>query len=99
MTFGLGKPNDYWFHARGSSGSHAILKFNSKDEKPPKDVLKEAASITAYYSQQRNAKYVQVCYTQRKNVYKPKGSAPGAVVLKREEVIMVEPKLKPQDLR
>jgi len=95
LTFGLGKPNDYWFHARGSSGSHAILKFNSKDEKPPKEVLKEAASITAYYSQQRNAKYVQVCYTQRKNVYKPKGSAPGAVVLKREEVIMVEPKLKP----
>ncbi len=93
LTFGLGKPNDYWFHARGSSGSHAILKFNSKDEKLPKDVLKEAASITAYYSQQRNAKYVQVCYTQRKNVYKPKGSAPGAVVLKREEVIMVEPKL------
>jgi len=99
LTFGLGKPNDYWFHARGSSGSHAILKLNSKDEKLPKDVLKEAASITAYYSQQRNAKYVQVCYTQRKNVYKPKGSAPGAVVLKREEVIMVEPKLKPQDLR
>ncbi|HPI19925.1 MAG TPA: NFACT RNA binding domain-containing protein [Candidatus Kapabacteria bacterium] len=98
LTFGLGKPNDYWFHARGSSGSHAILKFNSKDEKPPKDVLKEAASITAYYSQQRNAKYVQVCYTQRKNVYKPKGSAPGSVVLKREEVIMVEPKLKTLDL-
>ena len=98
LTFGFGKANDYWFHARGAAGSHAILRFDSKDAKAPKDILREAASIAAYYSQQRNAKYVQVCYTQKKYVYKPKGAAPGSVALKREEVIMVEPKLPQKEL-
>jgi predicted ribosome quality control (RQC) complex YloA/Tae2 family protein len=92
LTFGFGKANDYWFHIRGASGSHCILKYTAQGT-PPKQILEKAASIAAYYSSQRNGKYVPVVYTQKKYVRKPKGANPGAVIISKEEVIMVEPKL------
>lgn len=93
LTMKFAKPNDLWLHARGSAGSHAVLKSPQKELKPPRGILQKAAEIVAYFSQARRAKYVHVCYTQKKNVHKPKGADPGSVVVSREEVIMVEPKL------
>lgn len=92
LTMRFAKPNDLWFHARGTSGSHVVLKLN-KPEKPPKHILEKAAELAAYYSGARNAKYVPVIYTFKKFVRKPKGANIGAVVVSKEEVIMVEPKL------
>lgn len=92
LTLKFAKPNDLWFHARGAEGSHAILKINKKGI-VPKHILEKSAQIVAYYSKARNSKYVPVCYTYKKYVHKPKGANPGAVVISREEVIMVEPKL------
>ncbi|MCX7737251.1 MAG: NFACT RNA binding domain-containing protein [Candidatus Kapabacteria bacterium] len=92
LTFKFAKQNDLWFHARGSSGAHAVLPLE-KNQKPSKQILQKAASIAAYYSGMKNAKYVPVAYTHRKYIKKPKGANPGSVVLMREEVIMVEPKL------
>lgn len=91
LTFGFGKPNDFWFHLRGGSGSHCILKFTG-DGKPSKEIIEKSASIAAYYSSQRNGGFVPVIYTQRKYVRKPKGANPGSVVVAKEEVIMVTPK-------
>lgn len=91
LTMKFAKPNDLWLHARGASGSHAVLPLNGA-EKAPKNILKRAAEITAFYSSAKNGKYVPVCYTLRKNVRKPKGANVGAVVITREEVIMVEPR-------
>ncbi|MBL7999037.1 MAG: DUF814 domain-containing protein [Candidatus Kapabacteria bacterium] len=92
LTMRFAKPNDYWMHARGVGGSHTVLK-GGGGKKPPKNILEKAAQITAYYSQARNAKYTPVIYTPKKNVRKPKGANVGAVVVDREDVIMVEPKL------
>jgi len=92
LTMRFAKPNDLWMHARGTSGSHAIVKLD-KEIKLPKHILTRAAEITAYYSGSRNAKYVPVVYTFKKYVRKPKGANIGAVVISKEEVIMVEPKL------
>lgn len=92
LTMKFAKQNDIWLHARGVSGSHAILKITGK-EKPTKRILEQAAEITAYYSSARNASYTPVAYTERKYVRKPKGANPGAVVIEREKVIMVSPKL------
>lgn len=91
LTFGFAKPNDYWFHLRGGSGSHCVLKY-SGEGKPPKEIIEKCASLAAYYSSQRNAGYVPVIYTQRKYVRKPKGSNPGSVLVTKEEVVLVEPK-------
>ncbi len=94
LTMRFAKPNDIWLHARGSSGSHCVIKSESgkKDEKVPKSILRAAAEIAAFYSGAKNAKYTPVCYTQKKYVHKPKGANVGAVTLQREDIIMVEPR-------
>lgn len=92
LTFSFARPNDYWLHTRGVSGSHCVLRCPNK-ESPPKEIFQRAAQITAYYSKAKNSKYVPVAYTQRKYIKKPKGAEPGTVVLMREEVLFVEPKL------
>jgi predicted ribosome quality control (RQC) complex YloA/Tae2 family protein len=93
LTVRFARPNDYWFHARGTSGSHVVLRWNDPKSKPPKEAIRGAASVAAYYSGAKNAKMVPVAYTLKKYVRKPRGAAVGAVVMEREEVIMVEPKL------
>lgn len=92
LTMKFARQQDWWMHVRGASGSHAVLR-GVTDVKIPKTVLEKAASITAYYSQARNASYVPVVYTQRKYVRKPKGANVGAVTLEREQTIMVRPEL------
>lgn len=91
LTVRFAKPQDYWFHARGVPGSHAVLRTPGGKQKPPKLVVEQAAAIAAYFSKARNAKLAPVAYTQKKYVRKPKGAAVGAVVIEREEVIMVRP--------
>ncbi len=93
LTMKFAKPHDIWLHARGAGGSHAVLRSDKKQQKPPKEILQKAAMITAYYSQARNSKYAPVAYTEKKYVRKPKGANPGTVTIAREEVIMVNPGL------
>lgn len=94
LTMKFGKANDVWLHARGAAGSHAILRGPyTKETKPPKNILKDAAGVAAYYSKQKNAKMVPVSYTFKKYVHKRKGAAAGAVVMQREDVVFAEPKL------
>lgn len=92
LTFGFAKPNDYWFHARCISGSHCVLRCPSK-KGPTKEVLKKSAQIAAYFSRGNKAKFVPVAFTQRKYIKKPKGAEPGTIVMMREDVLFVEPKL------
>ncbi len=93
LTVKFAKPNDLWFHARGSSGSHVVLKMGSASGEPSKKAIEQAASIAAYYSKMKNAKHVPVAMTEKKYVRKPKGVPAGTVVIEREKVIFVEPKL------
>lgn len=93
LTVRFAKPHDYWFHARGVAGSHAVLKTPGGDKKPPRYIVEKAASIAAYFSKARNAGLLPVLYTQKKYVRKPKGAAVGAVIVEREDVVMVRPAL------
>ena len=93
LTMKYAKPTDLWFHARGSSGSHVILKTNSRKGEPGKKSKEQAAGIAAYYSKMKNAKMVPVAMTEKKYVRKPKGAPPGTVVIEREKVIFAEPAL------
>lgn len=97
LTMKFAKPNDIWLHARGASGSHVVLRWNDQKGRPPKRTLEEAAMIAAYYSGAKNSKLVPVAWTLKKYVRKPKGAAVGAVVMGREEVVMVEPRLPVED--
>ena len=87
---------DVWLHARGVGGSHVVIRMGNRKDYPPQHVLLKAASYAAYYSKARGMKSAPVMYTKVKYVRKPKGAAPGAVVLEREKVEMVPP-MKPKD--
>ena len=91
LTFRYAKPNDLWFHARGSSGSHVVLKLGTGEGTPTKKAVEQAASIAAYYSKMKNAKHVPVAMTERKYIHKPKGAPAGTVALDKEKVIFVQP--------
>lgn len=96
LTLKYAKPNDLWFHARGSSGSHVVLKAGSAPGPPSKKAIEQAAAIAAYYSKMKNAKTVPIAITEKKYVRKPKGASAGTVVIEREKVIFVEPGLPEQ---
>ncbi len=93
LTMHHTRPEDLWFHARGASGSHVILKISSAPGEPGKRARQEAAAIAAYYSKMRKARIVPVAMTRRKYVHKPRGAPPGTVVITREEVLMATPGL------
>jgi predicted ribosome quality control (RQC) complex YloA/Tae2 family protein len=93
LTMKYAKPNDLWFHARGSSGSHTVLKVRDANHPPGKEAIYHAGAIAAYYSKMRKSSNVPVAYCERKYVKKSKGLAEGAVILEREKVIFVTPRL------
>ncbi len=83
---------DLWLHAKDVPGSHVIIKHQSG--KPfPRDVIERAAELAAYNSKRKTETLCPVAVTPKKYVRKRKGDPAGAVVVEREEVIMVEPKL------
>ncbi len=93
LTLKYAKPNDLWFHARGSSGSHVVLRTGTGKGEPGKRACEQAAAIAAYYSRMKTAGTVPVAMTLRKYVRKPKGSPPGTVTIERERVLFVAPAL------
>lgn len=83
---------DLWLHAKDVPGSHVIIKHQS-GKSFPKDVIERAAQLAAYNSKRKTETLCPVAYTPKKYVRKRKGDPAGAVVVEREDVIMVEPKL------
>ena len=96
LTFKFSDKEDLWFHARGTSGAHVVLKTGRRQ--PSKKAIEQAGSIAAYFSQARTSRLVPVVVTKRKYVRKPKGAPEGTVTVEREEVIMVEPKLPSEEI-
>jgi predicted ribosome quality control (RQC) complex YloA/Tae2 family protein len=91
LTFKVAKPNDLWLHAANYGGSHVVVRNSTRKEIPHRTII-EAAQLAAQFSQARKDPKVDVHYTQRKFLSKPKGSAPGLVRLTRFKNITVEPK-------
>ncbi|MCE2732375.1 MAG: NFACT RNA binding domain-containing protein [Chryseotalea sp.] len=91
LTLSYTFKEDLWLHAKDVSGSHVVIKYQS-GKVFPKDVIERAAQLAAYYSKSKNESLAAVIVTPKKYVRKRKGDLPGAVVVEREEVILVEPK-------
>jgi predicted ribosome quality control (RQC) complex YloA/Tae2 family protein len=83
---------DLFLHAKDVPGSHVLIKHQA-GKNFPKDVIEFAAQIAAYNSKRKNETLCPVIVTPKKFVRKRKGDRAGAVVIEREEVILVEPKL------
>ena len=102
LTFRHSRPMDVWLHARSVGGAHVVLRWDSKDRPPARD-LEEAAVLAALHSKARTSGSVPVDWTRRKWVRKPRGAKSGSVTMDRAETVFVEPdpsvleRLAPED--
>ena len=92
LTHQLARSEDYWFHVRGASGSHVVLRRGKGKNEPSRRTLAEVAAWAAFYSRARTAGQVPVIVTRKKYVRKPRKAPPGLVVCEREKTLMVRPK-------
>ena len=92
LTFETAAPEDFWLHVADYSGSHVVVRNPGKDRELDASVLVKAAQLAAYFSQARNASKVEVHYTKRKHVTKPRRAKPGLVRLLEFKSLSVEPK-------
>jgi predicted ribosome quality control (RQC) complex YloA/Tae2 family protein len=92
LTFDVAGPEDFWFHVADYSGSHVVVRNPAKDRDLDGSILEKAAEMAAYFSQARNSSKVEVHYTKRKHVTKPRRAKPGLVRLLEFKSIKVEPK-------
>jgi predicted ribosome quality control (RQC) complex YloA/Tae2 family protein len=92
LTFDVASPEDFWFHVADYSGSHVVVRNPQRDRELEESVLVKAAQMAAYFSQARNSSKVEVHYTKRKHVTKPRRAKPGLVRLLEFKSIKVEPK-------
>lgn len=91
LTLKYAHKEDLWLHAKDVSGSHVLVKRIAG--KPfPKSVVEQAAALAAYHSKRKTDTLAPVTVTERKYVRKSKGMPPGAVLVSREEVVLVKPK-------
>lgn len=90
LTFRVAKPNDLWLHAGDYPGSHVIVRNSSRNDIPHRTIV-EAAQLAAKFSQASKDSKVNIHYTRRKFLTKPKGAASGLVRLSTFKSITVEP--------
>lgn len=86
LTMRTARGRDLFFHVRGCPGSHVILRVDPK--RPPNhESLLDAGALAVYYSKARNRGAVDVSYTPRKWVKKPKGAKPGLVQISNAKTV------------
>jgi predicted ribosome quality control (RQC) complex YloA/Tae2 family protein len=88
LTFGLAKSDDLWLHARGTPGSHVVVRLG-KGTDPPLETIRDAATLALLYSDLKKSGKGDIIYTRRKWVKKAKGQAPGAVIVTQERSLHV----------
>jgi predicted ribosome quality control (RQC) complex YloA/Tae2 family protein len=92
LTFRVARPSDLWLHAADYPGSHVVVRNPARGSDIPHRTIIEAAQLAAHFSQARADAKVDVHYTQRKFLSKPKGAAPGLVRISSFRSIAVEPR-------
>lgn len=99
VSIELASANDFWFHAAGYAGSHVIVRNPQNLPKLPKEVEKKAAEIAILHSKAKTAKgKVEVHKALAKNVSKPRGLAPGKVILSSHQRLkLYPPRLEEQE--
>lgn len=93
ITFKMSSKEDLWLHAKNVPGSHVIVRAEGKNI--PDSTIEEAASYAAFYSKNNKQTKVEIDYTQRHNIKKPKGAKPGFVIFHENFSLIIEPK-KPE---
>lgn len=90
ITFKIATGNDWWFHAKKTPGSHVVVR--SENSELPDEIYEIAGSLAAYYSKGREQEKVEIDYTQKKNLKRVSGAAPGFVIYHTNYSMMCPPK-------
>jgi hypothetical protein len=88
LTTKHARAHDLWLHAKGITGAHVIVPLEKGASCPP-ELLVDAATLAAHFSDARGEAVCDVSYVERRHVRKPRKSAPGAVTFDREKVMAV----------
>lgn len=88
LTFKIATGNDWWFHAKGTPGSHVIVKANN--EELPDRTFEEAARLAAFYSKAKDQDKVEIDYIQKKHIKKTAGAKPGFVIYHTNYSMMID---------
>lgn len=86
LTLKTANRDDYFFHAKDIPGSHVIMRNDNINDRD----IEVALQLAAYYSSGRGENYVDVDYTQKKNVKKAKGAKPGMVFYENFTTVNVD---------
>ena len=96
LTLTVARPHDHWLHTRGSAGAHVVVPLERNAQIAP-EVLLDAAHLAAHFSKLRGEPSAEIAHTARRFVRKPRGAAPGSVLVDRERVFVV--RLEPARLQ
>jgi predicted ribosome quality control (RQC) complex YloA/Tae2 family protein len=88
LTTKVAKPHDLWLHAKGRTGAHVIVPLDKNKSCLP-EVLVDAAHLAAHFSDGQGELVVEIQHTPRRHLTKPRGAAPGLVVVQREKVLVL----------
>ena len=88
LTMRVANGNDLWLHVGGGRpGSHVVVRL-PKQKTASLETLLDAAALAVHFSKARGEHRIEVVYTQRKHVRKPKGLPAGAVVPSQTRTIV-----------
>ena len=89
LTMRLANGNDLWLHVGGGRpGSHVVIRL-PKNKTASLESLLDAATLAVHFSKARGENRIDVVYTAKKHVRKPKGLPAGAVVPAHTKTITV----------
>lgn len=88
LTLRVARPHDLWLHARNLRGAHVVVPLDRGADCSPRRIA-DAAMLAAHFSEAKDDAIVDVLYTDRRHVRKPRGSAPGSVRVERDKTIAV----------
>jgi predicted ribosome quality control (RQC) complex YloA/Tae2 family protein len=91
LTFKLASPRDFWLHVASESGSHVVVRNPTSLRRLPRETLRMAAGLAAGHSRARDGGRVAVHLALRADVSKPRGFAPGKVLVGRSESVRAIP--------
>lgn len=92
LTFKVADNTDFWLHVASVPGSHVVIRNPDKLSELPRHVLERAAELAAYHSKARDGGKVEVHLARIADISKPRGFAPGKVILKKWTGVRVYPK-------
>jgi hypothetical protein len=92
LTFKVADNLDFWLHVASHPGSHVVIRNPDKLSELPRTVIERAAELAAYHSKARDGGKVEVHLARIADISKPRGFAPGKVILKKWIGLRVYPK-------